>query len=556
MKRINKWIGILYLLISISIALLTFSGANVVFVVLSRIHTYLCIIACGLGVLVGLANFIKKEAVCGIFCIIGAIAFAGYVFFNIPIVVVAESAMMFLSGIFILVLKKNYEDNGTNGTVVFFCILLLILILSVTIYQSILAIQNILSLKKAVSNITQNENQETYIYKATTGETVFLNIDGEEINRRLFDDFDYRNTDNGFKYDLKLKNGNQINLSDAIIGGKTHFIDSTGNTIFTINNGFYDHSGELFINYVLKNKICGIEKSDEDVHKNIYATFYERITDSNKNDYEDKCDFVVYEDKLENNEEYIYFRNNELVIQVVNTIDLSDDSTIKDAYSEFNKNNAEYYDRNSEKIDEYYRTKKIYYFINLNNHRKTKINCNNMIYEALNDGSERILAYKNRFVPYYDNDKVGYVDANGKVLELDNDCVIRSVNDKYVLIYEKSTEKNYVYSTNTMDELKEMSRLIYTYDSIVVSYSLSDIKGIQLLDQDYEYVDTFYNTPDLVGHHIIAYPGGNSYLSQVYFYNDGIVAKIDDVANQFISANSMHYKSTGNHIFESIGIIR
>ena len=65
------------------------------------------------------------------------------------------------------------------------------------------------------------------------------------------------------------------------------FIDSTGNTIFTINNGFFDHSGELFINYVLKNKICGIEKSEEDVHKNIYATFYERITDSNKNDYED-----------------------------------------------------------------------------------------------------------------------------------------------------------------------------------------------------------------------------------------------------------------------------
>ena len=363
MKRVNKWIGILYLLISISIALLTFSGANVVFLVLSRIHTYLCIIACGLGVFVGVANFIKKEAVCGIFCIIGAIAFAGYVFFNIPIVVVAESAMMFLSGIFILVLKKNYEDGGTNGTVVFFCILLSILILALTIYQSILAIQNVLSLKKAVSNVTQNENQETYIYKATTGETVFLNIDGEEINRRLFDDFDYRNTDNGFKYDLKLKNGNQINLSDAIIGDKTHFIDSTGNTIFTINNGFYDHSGELFINYVLKNKICGIEKSDKDVHKNIYATFYERITDSNKNDYEDKCDFVVYEDKLENNEEYIYFRNNELVIQVVNTIDLLEDSTIKDAYSEFNKNNAEYYDRNSEKIDEYYRTKKIYYFI-------------------------------------------------------------------------------------------------------------------------------------------------------------------------------------------------
>ena len=200
MKRINKWIGILYLLISISIALLTFSGANVVFLVLSRIHIYLCIIACGLGVFVGVANFIKKEAVCGIFCIIGAIAFAGYVFFNIPIVVVAESAMMLLSGIFILVLKKNYEDGGTNGTVVFFCILLSILILALTIYQSILAIQNILSLKKAVSNVTQNENQETYIYKATTGETVFLNIDGEEINRRLFDDFDYRNTDNGFKY--------------------------------------------------------------------------------------------------------------------------------------------------------------------------------------------------------------------------------------------------------------------------------------------------------------------------------------------------------------------
>ena len=243
MKKINKWIGILYLLISISIALLTFSGANVVFVVLSRIHTYLCIIACGLGVFVGLANFVKKEAVCGIFCIIGAIAFAGYVAFNIPIVVIAESAMMLLSSIFILVLKKNYEDNGTNGTVIFFCILLSILILALTIYQSILAIQNVLSLKKAVSNINQNENQETYIYKATTGETVFLNIDGEEINRRLFDDFDYRNTDNGFKYDLKLKNGNQINLSDAIIGGKTHFIDSTGNTIFTINNGFYDHSG-------------------------------------------------------------------------------------------------------------------------------------------------------------------------------------------------------------------------------------------------------------------------------------------------------------------------
>ena len=85
-----------------------------------------------------------------------------------------------------------------------------------------------------------------------------------------------------------------------------------------------------------------------------YVEFLDKLCDNGIiQDYEDKCDFVVYEDKLENNEEYIYFRNNELVIQVVNTIDLLEDSTIKDAYSEFNKNNAEYYDRNSEKIDEY-----------------------------------------------------------------------------------------------------------------------------------------------------------------------------------------------------------
>ena len=548
MKKINKWIGILYLFIAISMLLLTFSGASKVFVWLNRVTMYIEAIACGIGALVGIANLFKKELACGLFCFIGAVLYFGYMVFNLPIVVILEAGMMLFCGIFILILKNNYDDAKSNGSVVFFSILLTLLIIVSTAYQGTLAIMNLVALKNSLVIMANDENLETYIYKAITNETVFLNIDGEEINRRLFDDFDYVNYDNDFKYNLFLtKKDREIGLSDAIIGNKTHFINSKGETIFTIYNGYTRNAGELFVNYILNNKLFGITKSEEDIHKNIYATFFERVTDNS--------DFSRYEKQLNDGEEYIYFSNGELVIQVLNTIDLSEDKTLQEAYANFNKNNAQYYDRNSEKIDEYYRTKKHYKFINLNDEKAVELRCNNMVYEALNDGTERLLAYRNRYIPFYDSDKVGFVNPWGKTMELSNDYVIRSVNEKYMLIYEKSTEKNYVYSTDTMEELKDMSRLLYTYDSIALSYSLSDIQGIQLLNQNYEYVDTFYNTPRLIGHHVIGYSGGNSYKNQIYFYNDGVIFKIEDIANQIISVNSMHYKATGNHIFESVGII-
>ena len=51
-----------------------------------------------------------------------------------------------------------------------------------------------------------------------------------------------------------------------------------------------------------------------------------------------------------------------------------------------------------------------------------------------NDGTERLLAYRNRYIPFYDSDKVGFVNPWGKTLELSNDYVILSVNEKYMLI--------------------------------------------------------------------------------------------------------------------------
>ncbi len=556
MKKANGWIGLLYIIIAIGISLLTFSGAGETYILLTRINTYVDIVIFAIALIVGLINVFKGEMASGIFSLLGIVAFICYLLVDLKILVIAESVILLISGIFILILKKNHENSESVGAFNVFCFILFILNLVVIVYPTILSFQNIFALKGALQSMQDNNNQETYIYKATTGETVFLNIDGNEINRRLFDDFDYRNYNNGFKYDLQLESNKIVGLSDAIIGHKIHFVDSKGETIFTIDSGFSSNVGELFIKYVLDNNLFGIKQAPDDVHKNIYASYFDKITEFNKNSYEDGCDFSRFEKDLGEGEEYIYFRNNELVIQVINTIDLSEDKAVIDEYSKFNQENAQYYDRNSEKIDEYYRTKKRYMLINLNKNITAQVECDNLIYEALNDGNERILAYRNRWIPFFDADKVGYITEEGKTIELSNDYVIRSVNDKYMLIYEKSAEKNYVYTTDGMDELKEMSRLIYTYDSIAVSYSLSEIKGIQLLDQNYEYVDTFFNEPTLVGHHIIGYDGGNSYLSQIYFYNDGVVFKIEDIANQFISANSMHYNATGNHIFESIGIIK
>ena len=556
MKKANGWIGLLYIIIAIGMILLTYSGARDTYILLTRIDIYINILVFAIALIIGLINVFKGEMATGIFTILGIVAFVGYLLIDLPILVIAEGALLIISGIFILILKKNYENSESVGAFNFFCFMLLILNIAIITYPTVLAFQNIFALKAALQAMQDNNNQETYIYKATTGETVFMNIDGQEINRRLFDTFDYKNYNNGFKYNLQLESNKIIGLSDASIKNKIHFIDSKGETIFVINAAFSTNVGELFIKHVLDNNLFGIKQAEEDVHKNIYASYFDKVTEYNKNSYEDGCDFSKFEKDLEDGEEYIYFRNNELVIQVINTIDLSEDRAVIDEYSKFNQDNAKYYDRNSEKIEEFYRTKKRYTLINLDKQITAKMECDNLIYEALNDGNERILAYRNRWVPFYDSDKVGYITEEGKTIELTNDYVIRSVNDKYMLIYEKSAEKNYVYSTDSMDELKEISRLIYTYDSIAVSYSLTEMKGIHLLDQNYEYIDTFFNEPTLVGHHIIGYDGGNSYLSQIYFYNDGVVFKIEDIANQFISANSMHYNATGNHIFESIGIIK
>ena len=302
MKKANGWIGLLYIIIAIGMILLTYSGARDTYILLTRIDIYLNILVFAIALIIGLINVFKGEMATGIFTILGIVAFVGYLLIDLPILVIAEGALLIISGIFILILKKNYENSESVGAFNFFCFMLLILNIAIITYPTVLAFQNIFALKAALQAMQDNNNQETYIYKATTGETVFMNIDGQEINRRLFDTFDYKNYNNGFKYNLQLESNKIIGLSDASIKNKIHFIDSKGETIFVINAAFSNNVGELFIKHVLDNNLFGIKQAEEDVHKNIYASYFDKVTDFNKNSYDDGCDFSRFENDLDNGE--------------------------------------------------------------------------------------------------------------------------------------------------------------------------------------------------------------------------------------------------------------
>ena len=210
-----------------------------------------------------------------------------------------------------------------------------------------------------------------------------------------------------------------------------------------------------------KNKIERLYSGTISIPKYNYL---EKYNESNKK-FEDNQDY-----------RYSYFKNNDLVLQIVTTNELEEDNELITKYAKFNEEANEYdYYRDINKIEEFYKYKREYYLVDFNNDVKTKLECNNLIYdaEAFDNGKEsieKIVLFTNGNIPFYDKTENGCFTKEGEKIDINNNYLLCDITDKYKIILDKTNSITYIVSNETNEKIKQLDGTLIKYDGFYVLY--------------------------------------------------------------------------------------
>ena len=461
--------------------------------------------------------------------------------------------------------KKLLDYKKSKKSIILFSIFAIIECL-VVFAPIIMFSININNLKNAIPKLQEEKNLETYVYKKDNN-YIFLDNKGNEIAKRDFDELTQLSMTYGFIYNLKV-NGNNANLGVAKKGNKVIIINSQGEEMFSLCNMFDDYFkvSSNFINYVCNNNIYGIEKNNnfEDKEKEF----------SRKNFIQNEKALKKYEETntlFEENEnyEYIYFKNEEIMDKILQVViknrEIEDDTKLSNHYLQVEFN--EELKRNEEMIEEFYKYKKEYYLIDFSSGIRTKLECNNLIYEAYynenNKGCENILLYSDGDIPFYDTNETGYFDKEGNKITINTSYLIIDVDKKYRVIMAKESETAYFMSKETNQIEKEIKDgLITILDSFYIKFPTEDNIQFTIYDRNLnEIAKTFPETePIFLGNNFILIPDKDISNSSLYYYdNENITLKEREVPREkafSINAPSNDSKENGNTLYYLVGIIK
>ena len=193
--------------------------------------------------------------------------------------------------------------------------------------------------------------------------------------------------------------------------------------------------------------------------------------------YDEKNKF--FEDSNQN-AKYFYFKNLELTkytLQVIIKDELETDTYFYNIYEKYNERNNNH--RDKEAIKNFYSNKREYYLIDFDNNNKIKLECNNLIYEAVlnasNNLDERIILFSNGNIPFYDETQNGYFNLkDGSKADIDKEHLICDVNNEKITVLEKDTNKTYFLSYQTGQVLEIKDSLIYDKTCIYTQFGILD----------------------------------------------------------------------------------
>ena len=521
-----------------------------------------------LNIIWGSVNIKKKNVIIGILYIIIGIISSILILINHTslqdefsenLISILNYSILFIVGLlsFInIILNRKIENDKKHKIAISMFIIVIIINIIIILFITIIHLNNINNFKKTLENVQNDSNIETYILNSYNGECIFIDTNGNEITRKKYNIV--------YSFDKYKINGKFVYLAKAkTVEGKIILINTVGEEIYQFNTGIpieyetfelnngndekyiLDKTSLLldFIYYIREKKQYKFETMslDEMFETDIGLNYntLDEYEETNKS-FEDNPNYT-----------YMYFKNSKImnnVLQVVIKEEIEDDNKLIENYEEYCK-----YSVNIEKMKEFYKFKKEYYLIDFMANTKIKLECNNLIYESiyLESGKEnnRIILCQNGYIPFYDKFENGYFNKLGEKKRINSSYLLYDVNDKNMIVIEKSTGKTLILSNETSQIERKFDETLIEFNGFYLLYLDGEYK---LLDNNFNIIDVGYELK-FIGEHYLCLNDAN-YNSALYYYNDNGIQKIYLNLNRFNFMKSNDLMILSSNIYSNIGI--
>lgn len=540
MKTFNKYLNILNLVEIVSIITVYALSNFFQFYLYSpyAIVTIFFIIS-GCNIISGIVNIVKKHKLIGILSIIaGVLPFFILLLLGvdgstaIPIVVLILLITSTLSILNIIFNRKiEPEIKRKLPIIIIFAIIIGINILLFLIpfiqYSS-----DVGEFEKALSLMENEKNEKTYIIQANKNEYTFMDKNWNEISRK---NFDKHKLDYFTKY---MVGNNPINMAVSYVNGHSVLINSLGEVLMKTNT---KDIRSFFDNLVGSKKYNVVRYSESDDQQFEYKKMTKYV-ESNRKFEENK------------NYTYVYFKNTDnssKVIQVVFTNDSERDLLLVDAIEESGNSD-------SDLIEGFYKKKKEYYLIDFNNNTKIKLECNNLIYEALYNSDtveENIILLSNGVIPFYDTSETGYFDMSGKKVSLSQPYLVYDCTDKYVIVNDRNSYKTFLISTETGNVEKEFNGNLIKYNDFYILHPYSYSGTYSLIDNNFNTILSSDSEPTIVDEKTVVISGLDDNKSHIYSINDNHIEEKYSLSSPYVKVYSSENKRIySNNIYSNLDL--
>lgn len=557
MKKYNKYLNIFNIFYSLAILIIlavTYFSDTYLYMVYESFSIALLkitpIAIITFNVIISIVNLKKKNKKNGIIHIVIAASWLIYMLSDFTeLILMIICLISVILSIINLIFNKEIEDKKTKIPIVLFWILIIMesFFIITPIVMFIISVNN---LKEALPKLKEEVNMETYVYNKD-GVYVYLDNQGNKLTQKHFESIASISYPSKYMVSL-LIDEHEANVGFACKDNKLIVINSQGEEMFSICNLFDDYFDVAvnFMNCITQGNILGIQSissvTNYDRNENNLRKYTE-LTQETKDLFEDN-----------KNAEYMYFKNDELLLQVVmKNNEIEDDTKLLETYVKFTYNSKLY--RDIRKIQEFYANKKEYYLLDIENGIKKQLKCNNLIYEAYytsNDLYEEILVYSNGSIPFYDTEETGYFEKNGEKRVINKDYIVEDINENYIVLLNQETGETIFLSLQTGQIEQKIQNPVMIYSNFYIQCPSKEGDEYKILDKNLNEVCHSYYMPRLLGRRYII--NNTSEVYSIYYYDKDNIKLIDEVNSyEFfdINAPAVDLKEKGSTVYSMLGIL-
>lgn len=411
-----------------------------------------------------------------------------------------------LSIINLIINRKLEKKNNTKIPFIIFLMIILlnIIIISMTIF---IHFKNVKLFNEAMDTMKNFKEEETYMALSEKKDYyIFLDKNGKEITKISTE----TEINHYTPYDIS---GNIVYLGIGNRNKKTVIVNSMGTEICVFGNELYfDKFLDSYNKQYSKYYIHEYKKTQPLNTPVKLGENYLQISD-------------IHEKSTNNS---MYFENpewdNNTVLQVVIKDELETDTKLLDIYEEYKYALDDILDY--DKINNFYKYKKDYYLVNLNDSTsKIKLDCNNLIYEAeytenSEESIEKIILFSNGYIPFYDEQENGYFNLQGEKLGINSENLIYDTIGNNCFVLDAKNKKTIIYSLiNNKSIINKIDSIVLNYGELNIAYPINDGGNYQFLNQDANNIsDKFRYAPKILNENLILEPTSDNYYN-IYCYD-------------------------------------